>query len=78
MRINFISIYDIINPVQITAHKLWKQHKSKKYPKGMVKTKPPHPPEVNGSNNLTDEHKGLESKPKRYTGKKIQTKTQGQ
>ena len=71
----FISIYDLAKPVQITAPKSWIWHKSKKYQKVMVKTKPYHYPEGNESKKLTDKHKGQSPKTKRYRGKKTQTKT---
>ena len=73
----FTRISDLRKPVIIMAHKSWKQQKSKKYPKGVVKTKPYRSPEGNGLKNFTHEHKTQSSKPKRYRGKKTQTKTQG-
>ena len=71
-------MYDLIKPVQITAHKYWNQHNSRKGTKGMVKKKKPsRSPEVNESKKLTDKKKLQASNPKRYRGKKTRTKTQG-
>ena len=43
----------------------------------MVETKPPHSPEGNKLNNLTNKNKYQASNPKRYICKNIHTKTQG-
>ena len=43
----FIIISNLKNPVLITAQKSWKQHRSKKYPKDVVETKPSRYPEIN-------------------------------
>ena len=43
----------------------------------MFETKPPHSPEENESENLTDEHKGKSHKTKRYLSNKTWTNTQG-